>query len=443
MIQNIFRLWATERRGQTAVLFALIVFPILTVTGFSIDTMRQVSLKKSLQGVVDSAALAGARSFSHSFLLADAGRSATTAYDLNIASLPDNATCTLNPHQFDRSSFAVTVSAACAVPTFFGMGISGMSYVSAEVESTGAAIHRTADVAMMFDVSSSMDASELLAIKSAGKRAAELIIGVQPGARGRVAIVPFAGGVNAGDFGNLATGRASGNDDEADGVTRVCVTERSGTDAFTDADPTTDNVGGVLTWPATIASSGFDRVSAYQCPDSPVLPLEDDLTVVKSVIDNMARSSGIAGGTTAGHLGIAWSWYTISPNWNSVWEDLSYGGHSGHGAKPYGDPNILKVAILMTDGTFTQAFAEGVADPDTDTQESNIATASSNLCAGMRAAGITIYAVAFNASTEAETLLRDCTDNDPDLYFETSVMTDLEGIYEQIAGKYLTVGIID
>ena len=46
MIQNLSRLWATESRGQTAVLFTLLVFPILTVLGFSIDTMRQVSLKK-------------------------------------------------------------------------------------------------------------------------------------------------------------------------------------------------------------------------------------------------------------------------------------------------------------------------------------------------------------------------------------------------------------
>ncbi|MEM7639774.1 MAG: pilus assembly protein TadG-related protein [Pseudomonadota bacterium] len=442
MIQRNFRLWATQCHGQAAVLFALMAFPIFIVSGFSLDAMRQVSLKKSLQEVVDASALAGARTFSYSFLTADAGRSATTAYNSNIASLPGDVNCTLNAHEFDTASFSVKVSAKCEVPTIFGIGVSGRSKVAVEAEATGAAIHKTADVALMFDLSSSMSSAELLALKAAGKRAAELIIGVQPGARGRVAVVPFAGGVNAGDFGNAAIGRTSDNDDEGDDVGRVCVTERTGAEAFTDADPSTNPVGGVLTWADTVASSGFDRQSSVNCPDSPVHPLEDDLNVVKGVIDGMSRSAGIGGGTTAGHLGIAWSWYTLSPNWDSVWENMTYGGHGGHGAQPYGDPNLLKVAILMTDGTFTQAFAEGVADPDTGIQEANIAMAAEALCAGMRAEGIIVYAVAFNATTEAETLLQNCSDNDPDFYFETNNMDQLDDIYEQIAGKYLTVGIV-
>lgn len=442
MIQRNFRLWATQCHGQAAVLFALMAFPIFIVSGFSLDAMRQVSLKKSLQEVVDASALAGARTFSYSFLTADAGRSATTAYNSNIVSLPGDINCTLKPHQFDTASFSVKVSAKCEVPTVFGIGVSGRSKVAVKAEATGAAIHKTADVALMFDLSRSMNAAELDALKAAGKRAAELIIGVQPGARGRVAVVPFAGGVNAGDFGNAAIGRTSDNDDEGDDIGRVCVTERTGAEAYTDADPTIDNVGGVLTWADTVASTGFDRQSIHNCPDSPVHPLEDDLSVVKGVIDGMARSSGTGGGTTAGHLGIAWSWYTLSPNWDSVWENMTYGGHGGHGAQPYGDPNLLKVAILMTDGTFTQAFAEGVADSDTDVQETNIATAAEALCAGMRAKGIIVYAVAFNATTEAETLLKNCTDNDPDFYFETNNLNQLDDIYEQIAGKYLTVGIV-
>ncbi|MEL7541846.1 MAG: pilus assembly protein TadG-related protein [Pseudomonadota bacterium] len=442
MIQFKIRQWAKDARGHAAIVFALIALPILLASGMTIDLSRQVNLKKHAQDAVDAAALAGARSFKDSFVLADARAAAIAAFDANELTMHGDATCTLNEPVFDRASFSAAVSANCTVPTLFGIGISGQSEVAANVSSTAAAIHRTADVAMMFDLSDSMDSGELVSLKAAGKRAAELIIGLQPGATGRVAVIPFAGGVNAGDFGNAATGRLSGNDDEVDDVERVCVTERAGADAYTDADPTSSPVGGVITQADMIASTEHDILSAAQCPDSPITPLDSNLSDVKTAIDNMSRSSGIVGGTTAGHLGIAWSWYTISPNWNSVWEDSDFGGDSSHGAKPYGDPNILKVAILMTDGTFTQAFAIGVADTDNATKLANIETAAENLCDGMRAEGITIYAIAYDATSEAEALLRYCAGGSSDHYFETNDDDDLENIYEQIAGKYLNVGIV-
>ncbi|MEL7108764.1 MAG: pilus assembly protein TadG-related protein [Pseudomonadota bacterium] len=442
MIHASIRRWAVQTRAHTAVLFALVAMPLIIASGMAIDTSRQVSLKRHLQSAVDAAALAGARTFSYSFLRADAGRAATGAFNSNILSMHGDADCTLDPHTYDTSAFKVTVSATCDVPTLFGVGISGKSDMKVTVTSSAAAIHRTADVGMMFDLSSSMGATELAALKAAGKRAAEIIIGLQPGATGRVSVIPFAGGVNAGDFGNLALGRDSENDDEGDGD-RVCVTERAGAEAFTDADPTTHNVGEVITQAGAFASTEFDRISVHQCPDSPIYPLDSQLVDVKTAIDDMRRSSGIAGGRTAGHLGIAWTWYTLSPNWNSVWEDSEYGGHSTHKAQPYGDPNILKVAILMTDGTFEQALAPGFADSDAATQRNNIRTASENLCAGMRDAGIIIYAVAYDATPEAESLLKTCTDNDADYYFETSDEDELESIYQQIAGRYLNVGLVE
>ncbi len=423
-------------------MFALILLPILAAVGYAVDTSRQVTLKKHLQAAADSAALAGARTYSHSFLNSDAANSANAAFDLNIAGKHGDATCRLHSMAFDEAAFAVKVFGRCRVPTMLGLVISGRRNVRVNVESTAAAIYRTADVAMMFDLSRSMDASEIRSLKRAGKRAAELIIGLQPGATGRIAVVPFAGGVNAVDFGNLATGRASDTDDEGDGD-RVCVTERTGTDAFTDADPTSSPVGGVISPTTVFSTSEYDVVSTHQCPDSPVAPLNGNLRAVKRAIDNLSRSSGVAGGKTAGHLGIAWTWYTLSPNWNSVWQNTGFGGHSARGALPYGDPNILKIAILMTDGTFDQAYAIGVADSDDATERANIRTAAQNLCAGMRDSGILIYAIAYNATSEAESLLQDCVGHNPDLYFETDDDDELEGIYEEIAGKFITVGIVE
>lgn len=446
MIHSIIRRWALNTQAQAAVIFGLIAVPILIATGVALDLSRQVSLKRNLQSAIDAAALAGARSYAETLSETDAGEIIAAVFETNQSNMHGDAECEPLTTQFDESAYAITLTTKCRVPTAYGIAISGERYVEAEAKSTAAAIHTTADVSMMFDLSDSMSATEAAALQDAGKRAAELIIGLQAGSRGRVAVVPFAGGVNAGDFGNLAIGRASGNDDEGDnhGVPeRVCVTERTGADAATDADPTVSPVGSVLTFADVIASHGIDAPSVYNCPNSPVHPLDNNLADVKAAIDGMARGPGAAAKTTAGHMGIAWVWYTISPNWNSVWQNATYGGAMRRGALPYGEPNSIKVAILMTDGTFSKAFAIGVADADLDTQYNNVSTLSEDLCAGMRDEGIIIYAVAYDATTEAETLLKNCTDNDPDFYFETSDHTKLDDIYAGIASKYLTVGLID
>lgn len=446
MIYTAMRQWASNTQGQVALIFGFIALPIFLAVGMSLDLSRQVTLKKNLQAAVDAAALAGAKAYARTLSETSAEDTVKAVFDTNRSNMHGDAKCRPHSTSYDKTAYAVTVSATCRVPTAFGAVISGKRNVRVQANSTAAAIHTTADVAMMFDLSDSMSSTEAASLKTAGKRAAELIIGLQSGSRGRVSVVPFAGGVNAGDFGNLATGRSAGNDDENDnnGIPeRVCVTARMGTDAATDADPTVANVGSVITQADVFASPGVDMPSVYSCPNSPIHPLDNNLDAVKAAIDGMARGPGIIGKTTAGHLGIAWSWYTISPNWNSVWQNTTYGGDANHGALPYGTPNAIKVAILMTDGTFTTAFAVGLVDGDDDTQYSKISTLSEDLCSGMRDAGIIIYAVAYDATPKAKTLLKNCTGNDSDFYFETSNHAKLEDIYESIASKYLTVGLIE
>ncbi|MEO1553666.1 MAG: hypothetical protein AAFR82_06985, partial [Pseudomonadota bacterium] len=290
---------------------------------------------------------------------------------------------------------------------------------------------------------------ELGHLKTAGKRAAQIIIGAQAGARGRVAIVPFASGVNAGDFGNKASGRAPGDDTENDdyhsGMTieRVCVVERSGAQALTDASPILGQFVGVpITWADEVATPEFDRFTRALCPNSLVHPLDSNLARVTSALDGLARSWHTAGGQTAGHMGVAWTWYTLSPEWTDVWTDTNYGGHAMHAPHAYNEPNVEKVAILMTDGIFQHGFHEDFASDNAAEQIRLANEAAEDLCAGMRAEGITIYAIGYNAPSAAETMLENCT-GDASRVFTTNVASELEQIYEQIAGRYLGVGLIE
>ncbi|NQY15265.1 MAG: hypothetical protein HRT81_15605 [Henriciella sp.] len=442
MTTPVFRHWAKSERGQTAILFSLILLPFLALIGLSIDATRQIAMKAHAQVAVDSAALAAARVYKDSFVHTEVRSAATETFSANIETGFADATCTLESTQIDDATLTITIDAKCSLPTLFGIDLVGKSEAEVLGTSTATAVHRVADVALMFDLSGSMNAAELADLKAAGKRAAEIIIGSQSGVTGRVSVIGFAGGLNAGDFGNLAAGRASLDDPELDGSDRVCVTERMGTNAFTDADPTTDPVGAPTTIFQTIASPEVDRPSAPFCPYSSIHPLDEDLNAVKAQIDALERHSSGFGWGTAGHLGIAWSWYTLSPNWNSVWTDTAYGGAAKFEAGPYGDPNQPKVAILMSDGIFTHGFNLGFHDRDQLIETSNVTDAAYELCEGMRDAGITIYAIIYGPTIALNAMFETCA-GDPDNVFSATDSADLVNVYQNLASRYLGVSLTD
>jgi hypothetical protein len=79
------------------------------------------------------------------------------------------------------------------------------------------------------------------------------------------------------------------------------VSERTGSNAYTDAAPTTALVG--RNYPA----------SNNPCPSAKIVPLTSDKKTLTSQIDGY-----VAAGSTAGQIGLAMGWYTVSPKWNSV-----------------------------------------------------------------------------------------------------------------------------
>ena len=451
MTYFILRPWANGIGGTTAVTFALMALPIFAVSGFAIDASRQVSVKKHVQEAADAAALAGARTFKSIFDETEAESRAANSFEANIASAHADAVCRITALSANVTDLTVRVEASCTIPTLFGVGISGKNRVAATVTAQAVAVNKIADVAMMFDVSDSMGPVELGHLKDAGQRAAQIIIGTQPGVRARMSVVPFATGVNAGDFGNMASGRLPGDDTENDdsfgfgGLTkdRVCVTERVGREKYTDASPIAGQyVGPPTTLMDTRGGADHVRPSFYACPNSPLHPLDSNLARVNGAIAALAQSPARNGGNTAGHMGIAWSWYTISPNWSSVWTASSFGGHSRHDPHPYGDPRIAKVAILMTDGAFQHGFNDGFGDIDYNAQQVKVFAATQDICSNMRSEGITIYAIGYNINAQTLAMLTNCA-GDVDRVYTTADSNELVNIYQEIAAQYLGVGLTE
>lgn len=90
------------------------------------------------------------------------------------------------------------------------------------------------------------------------------------------------------------------------------------------------------------SSRGAFTLTPAQCENSSPMPLTEDKAALKEYVNDLH-----AGGGTAGHLGIAWGWYLISPSWNSLWPSASH-------PWPWDEPDTAKAIILMTDGEFNQ-----------------------------------------------------------------------------------------
>lgn len=160
----------------------------------------------------------------------------------------------------------------------------------------------------------------------------------------------------------------------------TCVTERSdSTNYATDAAPTSGNgYAGAYNQGSSGAKSNYSSdgkcwVAGRELPK--ILPLTSDRTIPYNFFDGLGSSS--VGGGTPGHIGTAWAWYMLSPNWNTVF--------TSNQAAAYG--SARKVVVLMTDGEYNEQYTSKAS-----------ATQAQDLCTKMKAAGVEVYTVGFGFS---------------------------------------------
>ncbi|MFN3212155.1 MAG: pilus assembly protein TadG-related protein [Henriciella sp.] len=332
------KFWSPMRdtSGQVAVIFALLTLPILMMTALAIDAARQVNTHRHLDIATDLASLAGVRAMEDASLSDQAVEAIVENYYFaQLTSTYSDLSCGTPEVTVDRTTRTVSVEGNCALPTIFGL----YSPASDTVAIAQGAVSETdlteLELALILDVSHSMIGPRGEAMKDAAKNFVSTLLDDTTKDRVRISIVPFATSVNAGIYGNRAMGRFDHDDRFGDGVDKVCVREREGPEAHSDARPMIGQ----------FVRENMSSDPIFRCLDESVLPLSNEPDPMHDLIDGLTPDSG----GSAGQVALAWAWYTLSPNWHSIWPAA---------AEPasYGEPDLEKVVVLLSDGKFNKYY---------------------------------------------------------------------------------------
>jgi Flp pilus assembly protein TadG len=465
-----FARFIEDRSGNFAVITAATITTILLSIGFGINTAQMVLTRSNLLNALDSAVTSTARDLTtgvipengaedtvKAFLFANGGTGFASADKVNLDSLV-----------VDHAAKTVTATASVNINLLFPLfGAADNQKISV----TSAALYsdKQVEVAMMLDLTGSMAKTrwtdKIGDLRTAATNAVKTMLGNQnpDNPRVRVALVPYASGVNVGALANDVYAETSSSSDlppvagskllvsetgsqalpsfatytsivaSAYPKTDACATERK--DRYGKADFSADGPDTIRTdkagkqyYALVNRDNGLAGSGMNKCPDAKVIPLTTDENALLGSIGDFK-----ADGYTGGAIAVQWTYYMLSPQWRSAIRNAGL----GDGPANTNPSKISKVAILMTDGQFNTAYA-GVSKDYNDQGDVARGNAES-ICANMKADGIEVYTIGFalpsGEASEARGVLKNCSSPDkPGIqhFFDVSTGKELDQAFQSI-----------
>ncbi|MCB1504588.1 MAG: VWA domain-containing protein [Hyphomicrobiaceae bacterium] len=430
-IAAISRRWWHDKNGSIAIMFGLTFSIMLMFVAGAVDISRWMAARTESKAAVDSAVLAGARSLQvENENIGGAIAAAQRYYKENTKNLQvvdDSIT-----FQTSRNNMAMEASGQSFVTTPFLslIGIPKMALfteteaIAEAVVATGGKGEGGVEIAMMLDITGSMRGDKLSDLKDAAKDLLDIVL-LQENGKTRVSLVPFSEAINI-EKNWAAEVVSNGPQWVKIGGTKYfldpqCATERTGDDALTDAAPNGQNKLGKF----------YSKDGECMPKSASVIPLSYDKSALKSAIEQYEAS-----GNTAGHLGTAWAWYMLSPNWAQRVPPASRAGE-------YDEPGLRKIAILMTDGEYNTQYADGFPVSANSAPNGSSTEQARTLCTNMKAKGITVYTVGFKLDRggDSEQTMQMCA-SDASMAFSADNGDALKQAFRDIALQISTLYLI-
>lgn len=451
---SLLRSLIADRRGISAVTVAISLAVLAPMALGVFDVFSMTEQRGKLQDALDAAALYAARS--PVFDTPSVNTVGTKAFNANLQLIHG---ATLQGASFSLQSNKVIADAAVQLQAYAPMEFTHQPVtVHSEVTRAG----NNLEVALVLDNSTSMAGASLTSLKAAAGQLVDLVVSdTQTPFYSKVAIIPYAAGVNVGAYATAARGpikspagtnpTAGTNTsppsanflflNEQSGAQRTlavstCVSERTGVHAYDDVGPTS-------AFPNTYVGLNYpDPTYSNPCIPATMAPLSSDKTALHTSINNLTACC-----STGGQVGVAWGWYTLSPNWSGV-----FTGNSAPAS--YTAPQTIKAVVLMTDGEYNSVYCNGViAKAGTHSSSSGYGDPrghinclgtngkdpyeqAKTLCAAMKAApsNIVIYTVGLNlvSAPAALDLVQSCATDAHHVYLPANG-TALQVAFQAIA----------
>jgi Flp pilus assembly protein TadG len=403
-LKGLLARFAKDEGGAVIIIFAFLLLVMIGIVGGAVDYGRWLNAKSKQQSAIDAAVLAAGRAFQVSNGdISSALAAAGTYYAQLKPSFLSNDSTSFSVVD-NGQAVAANAQAIVMTPFLSFAGIPELPVLTRAkaVMAAGGNAEGSIEISLMLDITGSMSGQRIEDLRLAAKDLVDIVVwDDQTLNYARVALAPFSEHINVGrNYFAAITGGAPGGS----GTEKTCVRERDTADRYTDAAPGPDNF--------------FDASSTWGAcrPQTTIYPLSNDKQAIKSRIDQFGTE-----GMTAGHLGVAWAWYLLSPNWNTVWD----------APVPVANYNTKtrKIAVLMTDGEFNRQYS----GPTSSTQ-------ARTLCSGMKDKGIIVYSVGFQIETggEAYQTMAQCATSSSH-FFNSTTGEELRQAFREIALQVVTL----
>ncbi len=341
--------FASDRRGNFAVMGAVALFPMLMVAGMAMDTGRAFSEKTRLEDALDAAVLSAGRAYSTGRIAeSDLKDYLTRILHANFHDKDGTGgTRRIEDYNLDEENGIIFASAISDFEIAFKI-IGGGEPLELKASSAASFGGTNAEVAFTLDVTGSMGAGKNKDLQEALTGAIDLLLAANGDGeeRIRISLIPYSKSVRVGEFlsdyiyiddgtpGAVAPAHVSVPDDdesasaggsgdgledgaEVDSTSEInskyigCATERK-----KDIDNPTDNGPdyGMVNLDGRVLEFGATAIFVVNCPSEAetMVPLTSDRDTLMTTADSLGHR-----GSTAGHVGIQWAWYTLSPKWAS------------------------------------------------------------------------------------------------------------------------------
>lgn len=471
-----------DTSGVVAPIFGLMAIVLFVAMGAAVDYSRWMHARNQTITAMDAAVLAAGKALQNGDTNTVALAAADAFYATNKSGIISNDTIDFTVGE-DGTSINSSGNAEVITPFLRLANIeslpvlanSGVDHSKSELQVGGNA-EKNIEIAVMLDITGSMAGDKLEDMQSAATTLVNTVVwDDQSEYTSRVSLVPFSQAVNVGanyfnaitnqdtawtitqndqpkpdnsivqrvlhaavqslkdlgivspaqaskgnSNGNSNGGSSSGGDDDdnnsgggSSNNYSSCVVERNSNNAlFTDDAPGSGAYFQV--YDVAKQANSWTQDSACKPGDVVIEPLTSNKTTLTTKIDSFTAS-----GYTAGHIGVAFAWATLSPHWSAVW------GADRTGAE-YTDTTTEKIAILMTDGDFNTKY-NNASNGDSGEQ-------AEALCTAMKSAGIKIYTVAFEVDddSDAAEVMQNCA-TDAGSYYDADNGEELEQAFRDIA----------